>query len=92
MKSQSRDRGSCESVIRGKTPKRVSRHFARLRRLGALWYNSGMEKMTCFLNQALYKDFLGGKTGAQGGEKAEKLLHTHYHKRECYKFAGTCNA
>ena len=27
MKSQSRDRGSCESVIRGKTPKRVSRHL-----------------------------------------------------------------
>ena len=49
-----------------------------------------MEKMTCFLNQALYADYLG-KTAAQGGEKAEKLLHTHYHKRECYKFAGTCN-
>ena len=40
--------------------------------------------------QALYNDYLG-KTAAQGGEKAEKLLHTHYHKRECYKFAGTCN-
>ena len=26
------------------------------------------------------------------GEKAEHLLHTHYHKRECYKFAGSCNA
>ena len=56
-----------------------------------MWYNSGMEKMTCFLNQALYKDYLG-KTGSGIGEKAEKLLHTHYHKRECYKFAGTCNA
>ena len=56
-----------------------------------MWYNSGMEKMTCFLNQALYKDFLG-KTGSGIGEKAEHLLHTHYHKRECYRFAGTCNA
>ena len=84
MESQSRDRGSCESVIRGKTPKRVSRHFARLRRLGALWYNSGMGNTICHLVQALYKDFLG-KTGSGIGEKAEKLLHTHYHKRECYK-------
>ena len=87
MKSQSGARGSCESVIRGKTPKRVSRHFARLRRLGMLWYNSGMGNTICHLVQALYADYLG-KTAAQGGEKAEKLLHTHYHKRECYRFAG----
>ena len=32
-----------------------------------------------------------GEHGSGTGEKAEKLLHTHYHKRECYKFAGTCN-
>ena len=37
--------------------------------------------------QALYKDFLGGKTGAQGGEKAEHLLHTKYHKEDVYTFA-----
>ena len=34
--------------------------------------------------QALYKDYLGA-TGANGGEKAEHLLHTHYHKRDLYK-------
>ena len=56
-----------------------------------LWYNSGIGNTICHLVQALYKDFLGGKTGSGIGEKAEKLLHTHYHKRECYKFAGTCN-
>ena len=32
--------------------------------------------------QALYKDFLG----EPGSEKAEELLHTHYQKREVYKF------
>ena len=32
--------------------------------------------------QALYKDYLG----EPGSEKAEELLHTHYHKRELYKF------
>jgi NADH-quinone oxidoreductase subunit G len=32
--------------------------------------------------QALYKDYLG----EPGSEKAEALLHTHYHKREVYKF------
>ena len=32
--------------------------------------------------QALYKDYLG----EPGSEKAEHLLHTHYHKRELYKF------
>jgi NADH-quinone oxidoreductase subunit G len=31
---------------------------------------------------ALYADFLG----EPGSEKAEHLLHTHYHKREVYKF------
>ena len=31
---------------------------------------------------ALYKDYLG----EPGSEKAEHLLHTHYHKRELYKF------
>ena len=56
-----------------------------------LWYNSGMGNTICHLVQALYADYLG-KTGSGIGEKAEKLLHTHYHKRECYKFAGTCNA
>ena len=56
-----------------------------------MWYNSGMEKMTCFLNQALYTDYLG-EHGSGTGEKAEKLLHTHYHKRDCYKFSGACNA
>ncbi len=33
----------------------------------------------------LYDTYLG-KTGAQGGEKAEHLLHTRYHKRDVYKF------
>ena len=47
-----------------------------------------MEKMTCFLNQTLYKDFLG----EPGSGTAERILHTHYHKRECYRFAGSCNA
>ena len=47
-----------------------------------------MGKMTCFLNQALYKDFLG----EPGSGTAERILHTHYHKRECYKFTGSCNA
>ncbi len=37
--------------------------------------------------QALYKDFLDGKTGAQGGEKAHHLLHTKYRKENVYKFA-----
>ena len=37
---------------------------------------------------ALYKDYLGGKTGAQGGEKAHHLLHTNYHKRDVYHFEG----
>lgn len=46
-----------------------------------------MEKMTCFLNQALYADFLDGKTGAQGGEKAHHLLHTGYKKIDVYHFA-----
>ena len=32
--------------------------------------------------QALYKDYLG----EPGREKSEKLLHTHYKKRDCYKF------
>ena len=32
--------------------------------------------------QSLYKDYLG----EPGSEKAEHLLHTHYHKRELYKF------
>jgi hypothetical protein len=31
---------------------------------------------------ALYKDYLG----EPGSEKAEHLLHTHYHKRDVYKF------
>ena len=31
---------------------------------------------------ALYKDYLG----EPGSDKAEHLLHTHYHKREVYKF------
>ena len=42
-----------------------------------------MEKMTCFLNQALYKNSFGGKPGSG---IAERILHTHYHKRDCYKF------
>ena len=29
----------------------------------------------------------GGKTGAQGGEKAHHLLHTGYKKIDVYKFA-----
>ena len=33
-----------------------------------------------------------GEHGSGTGEKAEKLLHTHYHKRDCYRFAGSCNA
>ncbi len=33
---------------------------------------------------ALYNDYLGA-TAANGGEKAEHLLHTHYHKRDLYK-------
>ena len=37
--------------------------------------------------QALYKDYLGGKTGAQGGEKAHHLLHTKYHKEDVYTFS-----
>ena len=36
---------------------------------------------------ALYKDYLGGKTGAQGGEKAHHLLHTKYHKEDVYTFS-----
>ena len=32
--------------------------------------------------QALYKDFLG----EPGSGTAERILHTHYHKRECYEF------
>jgi iron-only hydrogenase group A len=32
--------------------------------------------------QSLYKDYLG----EPGSEKAEHLLHTHYHKREVYQF------
>ncbi|MBR4189493.1 MAG: [Kiritimatiellae bacterium] len=34
--------------------------------------------------QSLYNDYLGA-TAANGGEKAEHLLHTHYHKRDLYK-------
>ena len=37
---------------------------------------------------ALYKDYLDGKTGAQGGEKAHHLLHTKYKKLDVYKFDG----
>jgi NADH-quinone oxidoreductase subunit G len=33
---------------------------------------------------ALYNDYLGA-TAANGGEKAEHLLHTHYRKRKLYK-------
>ena len=29
-----------------------------------------------------------GEHGSGTGEKAEKLLHTHYHKRDCYRFGG----
>jgi len=36
--------------------------------------------------QALYKDYLDGKTGAQGGEKAHHLLHTGYKQVDLYKF------
>ena len=32
--------------------------------------------------------YLGGKTGAQGGEKAHHLLHTKYKKLDVYKFEG----
>ena len=35
---------------------------------------------------ALYKDYLDGKTGAQGGEKAHHLLHTGYKKIDVYHF------
>ena len=34
--------------------------------------------------QSLYKDYLGA-TAANGGEKAEHLLHTHYRARKVYK-------
>ena len=34
--------------------------------------------------QALYNGYLVA-TAANGGEKAEHLLHTHYHKRDLYK-------
>ncbi|MBR6020930.1 MAG: iron hydrogenase small subunit, partial [Kiritimatiellae bacterium] len=34
--------------------------------------------------QALYNDYLGA-TAANGGEKAEHLLHTHYRARKVYK-------
>lgn len=37
--------------------------------------------------QSLYKDYLG-ETGANGGEKAEHLLHTKYQKRDLYHFEG----
>ena len=37
---------------------------------------------------ALYADYLDGKTGAQGGEKAHHLLHTHYKQIDVYKFEG----
>ena len=37
--------------------------------------------------QPHYKDYLGGKTGAQGGEKAHHLLHTGYKQVDVYKFA-----
>ena len=36
--------------------------------------------------QELYKNFLDGKTGAQGGEKAHHLLHTGYKKLDVYTF------
>ena len=39
------------------------------------------------LLEALYKDYLDGKTGAQGGEKAHHLLHTGYKQVDVYKFA-----
>ena len=32
--------------------------------------------------------YLGGKTGAQGGEKAHHLLHTKYKKLDVYHFEG----
>ena len=35
---------------------------------------------------ALYKDYLEGKTGAQGGKKAHHLLHTGYKKIDVYHF------
>ena len=31
---------------------------------------------------------MGGKTGAQGGEKAHHLLNTKYKKLDVYKFEG----
>ena len=37
--------------------------------------------------QALYRDYLG-ETGANGGEKAEHLLHTGYRRRDLYRFDG----
>ena len=48
-----------------------------------------MENTRCLLNQALYADSLG-KTAVQDGEKAEKPLHTHYHKCEYYRFGDGC--
>ena len=44
-----------------------------------------MRNTICHLVQALYKDFLK-EPGLGIGEKAERILHTHYHKRDCYKF------
>ncbi len=35
---------------------------------------------------ALYKDYLGGKTGAQGGKKAHHLLHTKHKKDVRYGY------
>lgn len=35
--------------------------------------------------QSLYRDYLG-ETGANGGERAEHLLHTKYRKRDLYRF------
>ncbi|MBO5642711.1 MAG: iron hydrogenase small subunit, partial [Kiritimatiellae bacterium] len=37
--------------------------------------------------KSLYDDYLGGKTGAQGSEKAHHLLHTCYKKLDLYKFS-----
>ena len=37
--------------------------------------------------QSLYKDYLDGKTGAQGGKKAHHLLHTAYKQEEVYNFS-----
>ena len=36
------------------------------------------------LSLKFYKDFLDGKTGAQGGEKAHHLLHTGYKKLDVF--------